>query len=329
MKAMILAAGLGTRMRPWTVKTPKPLLPIVNIPLIRFSIELLKHHKINEIIINTYHLPQQLEDYVSNIQDISVKFSREKILLGSFGGIRTMWEIAGDEEVICINSDIITTLDLEEIINFHKKQESTITLGLLPGKRDNYTVVWCEKSGKIVQIGGEPSRSNLIPTHYSGIQILSPKIKEWLEPNKAGDLSNLVYKHAIKVNMPIFGYISNALWFDAGQTKQFINSNRELLNLLDKNDPYFLNFFKNINPTYKQISPGVFVGKGTTIESIVKLVPPLIIGENCHIEGSSTIGPNISIGNNVNLKEIIKAENCVILDYFKANGTVLENSIFQ
>lgn len=330
MKAMILAAGLGTRMRPWTLKLPKPLLPLINIPLIRFSIELFKNHGIKDLIINTHHLPEQLEDYIASITGISVKFSREKILLGSFGGVRTMWNLAGKEDVICINSDIITTLDLDTLINFHKKHEATITLGLIPSMGDKtYTDVWCEENGKIVQIGGAPQNTNLISTHYCGIQILSPKIMDWREPNEIGDLSNLVYKRAIKENVPIFGYRSNALWLDAGQPMQFINTNKELLNLLDKSDPYFLGLFKNLNPNYKQISPGIFIGQNTTIESTVKLNPPLIIGANCHIEGKSSIGPYASIGDNVTLIDLDKVENCVALSGFKQGEGILENSIFK
>ena len=329
MKAMILAAGLGLRMRPWTNTTPKPLLPLINIPLIRFSIELYRHHHFNDIIINTHHHPQQLEDYISTIKDITPTFSRESILLGSFGGLRTMWELTEQEEIICINSDIVTTLDLEALINFHKKQESTITLGLIPGKGDKtYTDVWCDQTGKIIQINGEPQNTNLISTHYCGIQILKPEILKWLEPNQIGDLSSLVYKRAIKENVPIFGYKSNALWLDAGQPQHFLNTNKELLNLLDKSDPYFLNLFKNINPTYKQISPGIFIGKNTTIESTVKLTSPLIIGENCHIEGNTNLGPHTSIGDNVTLNNVTKAENSVILTNFKKTGGVLKDSIF-
>ena len=143
-----------------------------------------------------------------------------------------------------------------------------------------------------------------------------------------GDRSSLVYKRAIKENVPIFGYKSNALWLDAGQPQHFLNTNKELLNLLDKSDPYFLNLFKNINPTYKQISPGIFIGKNTTIESTVKLTSPLIIGENCHIEGNTNLGPHTSVGDNVTLKNITKAENAVILTNFKKTGGVLKDSIF-
>lgn len=326
---MILAAGLGTRMKPWTVTTPKPVLPLINIPLIRYGIELFKRHGFNEILINTHHIPLSVEEFVSKVEDVKVTFSREPILLGSFGGIRKMWEMVGSEELICLNSDIVTTLDLDALINFHKKCEATITLGLIPQKADKvYTDLWCEKNGKIVQIGGPSKKPDLTPAHYCGIQILTPKIMEWLKPDEIGDLSSLVYKRAIKENVPIYGYKSNALWLDAGQPFQFINSNKELLNLLDKSDPYFLNLFKNINPNYNQISPGIFIGKGSTVNSTVKLIPPIVIGENCHIEGNSTIGPHASIGDNVTLKDLTKVENSVVLNDFSRTGGSLENSIF-
>ncbi|HLB59880.1 MAG TPA: sugar phosphate nucleotidyltransferase, partial [Bdellovibrionota bacterium] len=233
MKGMILAAGLGTRLLPLTQFIPKPLLPILNTPMLRYCLELFHHFGIQDVTINTHHLNDQINRFLEEMKGFSFQISHESIILGSFGGVRKMWDLIGHEPIISMNSDIVTTLDLHALINAHREKLSLITIGLIPGRGEGtYTNVWVGKDGRILSVGGEAPKPEALRTHYCGIQILEPPIKDWLESGQYGELNPVVFQRALTEKIPFYGYVSQSLWYDGGSPTHLLNTNKMLLTLL-------------------------------------------------------------------------------------------------
>jgi len=328
MKGMLKAAGLGTRMLPLTSHIPKPMIPLLNIPLLRYGIELFKHHNIDEIAINTHYLADSIIKYLDEVYRADIHISHEQTQLGSFGGPRKMWDYLNESPVIVMNSDTVTTFDLTELINAHKEKEAVMTLGLKPADTTkNYTIIWMDLDHKILGLNGEKPTENAIATNFSGIKILEPEIKGWLGSGEKGEIIPLVFDRALKEKKPFFGHISEAIWLDGGEPANFIESNQILLDRLIESDPYFTQLLKRLHPSYRELSPGIWVGQETTLEATVVLKGPLLIGERCKLNGKGSIGPHTTIGDNVTISNVSELSNSIVLSNSEIKDSSHTNSI--
>ncbi|NOZ60542.1 MAG: nucleotidyltransferase family protein [Calditrichaeota bacterium] len=227
MKAMILAAGFGTRLKPLTETIPKALVPVHGIPMLEFIIPKLKNCGVTEIVINLHHFPEQIKDFVrkNNSFDIHVEFSFEPEILGTGGGIRKAASFLRDSDPFIVhNVDILSTVNLKEVTDFHLAQKSLATLVVKERKTTRFLVI--DEKNRIcghedvsrnrIRIRREPVGS-VRRLGFCGIHVISPKIFDLM--TREGRFSIIdVYLDLIEKGYPVGAFdITGNYWRDVGK----------------------------------------------------------------------------------------------------------------
>ncbi|MFH1874553.1 MAG: nucleotidyltransferase family protein [Pseudomonadota bacterium] len=225
-KAMILAAGLGTRLRPLTYITPKPILPLNNHRLIDIPLKLLAKYQITEVIINVHHLGNLIEEYVGDGSQfgLRVKYSREPKILGTGGGIKNVADFFEGEYFITLNADSLLNLDLDAVIQTHFKQQAEATMVVKKlGADDDYGKVDVGSDGLIKKI------NNVGEYFYTGVQIAGPKLLEKLPP--AGQHSCLIkdgYQKLLQDQTKVAAHIYDGYFNDVGTPQRYEQAKQDL-----------------------------------------------------------------------------------------------------
>lgn len=225
MKAMILAAGMGTRLRPITNDIPKSIIPIEDKTLIEYLLLLLKRYGIKDIIINLHHLGNKIEEVLGDGSrwGIRISYSKEDIILGTGGGIKKAQAFFGDSTFIVINGDILVDLDLRDLIGFHQKMGGITTMVLR--KNDNpdlYSSVKIEQNRRIRQILDRPgwSGKDLNSYMFTGIHLIEPRIFKYLPDDKYYSIID-AYMDMISSGEELYGYIMEGPWFEIGTLERY------------------------------------------------------------------------------------------------------------
>ncbi|MEO8359044.1 MAG: nucleotidyltransferase family protein, partial [Vicinamibacteria bacterium] len=178
MKAVILAAGLGTRMRPLTDKTAKPALPVLNEPLIVRTLRELKRAGVSEVMINLHHRPETIRAAIPHGDlGLKIKFSRETAILGTGGALRKVRAWVGREPVLLVNGDVIFDFDLKAMVAMHKKTNALATLALKPNTDPKkYKPVISNRAGRILSIRGLPAGQKGMVSLFASVHIIEPVI---------------------------------------------------------------------------------------------------------------------------------------------------------
>ena len=257
MQAMILAAGLGTRLRPLTLSKPKALVPVGNTPVIDRVIDYLKRQGIDEVIINAHHHHQQIVKHVQGGRPfgIEIQVRVEPEILGTGGGIGNTADFWYADPFVVINSDILTDIDITKACAAHKRSGSLATLIL--HDQPPFNQIQVDRRMNITDIA-EVNRTGRLA--FTGIHIIDPELLEYLP---RGIFSSIVttYRDLIRLGKPIRAYVSSGhYWRDIGTVKSYLLANKEAL----KGDSFM-------------------VGPGCEIPGSVKLEDWAVVGERSHL----------------------------------------------
>ena len=311
MRAVLMAGGSGTRLRPLTCDFPKPMVPILNRPIAEHIINLLKRHQITEVIATLHYLPDVMRDYFQDGSDFGVQMTyavEEDQPLGTAGCVKNIAELL-DETFIVISGDSITDFDLSAAIEFHKQQKSkaTIVLTRVPNPIE-FGVVITDKEHRIRRFLEKPSSSEIFSdTVNTGTYILEPEVLDYLPENQESDFSKELFPLLLEKGEPIYGYIASGYWCDVGHLDAYRESQYDGLHRKVK-----------LDYAYEEQSPGVWVGQNTFIEPSAKLEAPCLIGSNCRIgprvriAAGTVVGDNVTIGADANLKRPIIWNGAII-----------------
>ncbi|MBD1943800.1 NTP transferase domain-containing protein [Coleofasciculus sp. FACHB-712] len=311
MRAVLMAGGSGTRLRPLTCDLPKPMVPILNRPIAEHIINLLKRHQITEVIATLHYLPDVMRDYFQDGSDFGVQITyaiEEDQPLGTAGCVKNIAELL-DETFLVISGDSITDFDLTQAIEFHKRQKSKATLILtqVPNPIEFGVVITDEKQ-RIRRFLEKPSSSEIFSdTVNTGTYILEPEVLQYLPSNQESDFSKDLFPLLLEQDEPMYGYVAQGYWCDVGHLDAYRESQYDGLHQKVK-----LDF------AYEQVSPGLWIGQNTHIDPSAKIEAPALIGNNCrigarvHIEPGTSIGDNVTIGADANLKRPIVWNGAII-----------------
>jgi len=298
MKAMILAAGSGTRVLPLTRLRPKPLFPIYNTPLLGLTIYQLKEAGIKDIIINTHHLNQKIDTYIkeNTPTGVTITLKHEPNLLGTAGAIKNVEDLWNNHPFIVINGDIIHTIDLNNAYQHHIKNGNLATLIL--HHYPCYNQVEIDQEGTIVGIREKRRKETLSPTHlcaFTGIHIISPQLLREISPKRYVDIIS-IYLKLISRGMKVGGYqVENHYWLDIGTPSDYHRIHRDIHQKKVR--------LNHLSPE-TELS---FIGKGTTLDGYVCMGENTIIGKNCIIRNSI-------IWNEVEIEDNLTIDGCIIGD---------------
>jgi NDP-sugar pyrophosphorylase family protein len=297
MKAMILAAGFGTRLRPLTQTVPKPMVPVMNRPLLERTIELLRSANILDIAVNVHHLPEEVIAHFGDGSSFGVNlhFSREEKILGTAGGIKAVQGFLEGGTFLVINSDIIVDIDLNQVLEFHRERGSCLTLVVREDDSPKkYDPIEIQQDGRIVHFVGASSMQvsdNTKRVMFTGIQIMEPEIFSRIPEGKFCGTTEDVFPEMIEEGLPVFGYLHRDYWIDMGNREQYLKVHKDALD-------------------------GKIILKTglTKIPEGSSIVPPVLMGEGCMIEPGARIGPNVVLGNGCHVKKNAVVENSVLWD---------------
>lgn len=220
MKAMLLAAGLGTRLRPLTEKTPKALLIVNGRPLIYYSLRLLQKHGIKDVVINLHYLGELIQQELGGGAKFGLKihYSWEPRILGTGGGVKKASRYFEEKSFLVLNSDVLIDLDLKALHRYHKKKKAAATMVVRDqGKESKFTPVWVGRNDRIAGIGGEaPAKLGIHPMMYTGVQYLEQNFVERLPDDHEACIIREGYQPAIADGEKIVGFPYAGYWNDLG-----------------------------------------------------------------------------------------------------------------
>ncbi len=296
MRALILAAGLGTRMRPLSNFLPKPLFPFANTPLLDYHIELLKKHGIEELALNLHHLPHKIKEHLGDGSRFGVKlhYSFEPELLGTAGGIKQMAGLMPRDTLVALNSDMLTDIDLKNVYEFHRRQNALATMALNPKQLlDADRGVVMDEQYRIKQIAGRPRAAvhGLRQMDFIGIHIIEPELVDYIPAGKPCCINADIYTSLIEQGNRICGYpLEKGFWQHLGTLESYLEAHREFLDGRDKSlDLSIFSYPENI-------------------------IPPVMIGDNCHIADNAVVGPYAVLGDGCVIAEHAQVEHSVLWD---------------
>ena len=232
MKAMILAAGEGTRLRPLTLQTPKVMIPIAGTPLLQYNIELLRSNGITEVAINLHHLPQVVMDWLGNGDrfGIQVTYSVEDPILGTAGALSKLRGFF-DDTFVLVYGDMLTNLDIASLLDLHQAKAALATVTLF--RVDNpssYGIVEIDGEQRILRFVEKPApgttTSNLA---NSGIYMLQPEVINDIPQDTFYDFGYDLFPALLKKGAPLYGFVTSDAILDTGTMENYRLAERELL----------------------------------------------------------------------------------------------------
>lgn len=232
-KAMLLAAGLGERLRPLTLEMPKPLIPIARHSLIEYNLALLNKFGIKEVMINLHYLGEQIENKIGKkYQKLKIFYSKEEEILGTAGGIKKAEFFFEGEAFFLLNADILIDLDLIDLFHFHQNQSSSATLAVTKADRpDVIRSIFVNEQKKIIDIGEEKqSNKNYQKTIFTGAQLIEPEIFSKIPEHKKSGLIEDAYLPLLQEGKTLSAYLFDRYWRDVGSFERYEKVKEEFKN---------------------------------------------------------------------------------------------------
>jgi len=220
MRAMILAAGKGTRLLPLTNSTPKPLIDVAGRPMIAFGLDLLRDAGIRDVVINLHHLGRQIRERLGDGSEFGLRitYSEEDPILDTGGAIAAARQFLSDDTFVVLNADTAIDLRLREVIDFHNKSQATATMVLRPDPSvERYGVIEIDRTNRIRRFlghfrdGDVGPEALLVPLMYAGVQVFDPRIFDHL-PDGVYSITRDVYPQLLKAGEPLYGYVHRGYW---------------------------------------------------------------------------------------------------------------------
>ena len=293
MKAIIMAGGEGTRLRPLTCDTPKPLVPLLGRPIMRYAVELLNKHGIFDIAATVAYKAALIEAEFAG----EVRCFREETPLGTAGSVKMCEEfLEGDDDFVILSGDALTDLDISAAANFHREKGSVATLVLKRVENPlEYGVVHCAKNGRIKKFVEKPDWGSVISdTVNTGIYILSKKVLDHIPEGKY-DFGKELFPKLVAMGLPVFGYVMESYWCDIGDVTTYMSAQRDML------------FGKVKISVQKSLLPEFIMKEGAVIDTPCYIGKGAVIGERAHVGEGCVIGGRVRIGAGARI------ENAVIL----------------
>jgi len=301
-----MAGGFGTRLRPLTNSIPKPMVPIVNKPILEHIINLLKTHSIKDYVVLLYFMPDIIKNYLGDGRKFGVKI---KYILpgedfGTAGAVKLSEKYIKDKFIV-ISGDVLTDFNLTGIANFHRSKNTIATLSLYSSNNPiQYGIVLTNKQDRIVRFLEKPSSSEVFSdTINTGIYVFNKEIFDHIPPGESYDFSKDLFPSLLKSNIPIFGFKTKGYWRDVGNLDEYIEANMDALRGK-------LNYIKATDKKGNCISKSAKVEKGAVIENSI-LGDKVIIGKDTVIK-NCVLWNNVKVDMNSRMHFDVVGSNCSI-----------------
>ncbi|MCG8502083.1 MAG: NDP-sugar synthase, partial [Firmicutes bacterium] len=323
MKALIMAGGEGTRLRPLTCNRPKPMVPVMNKPVMEHIIQLLKQHNITEIGVTLQYMPQIIREYFGDGSDlgVNIRYYVEESPLGTAGSVKNAEEFL-DDTFIVISGDALTDINLSKAIAYHQNNNAVATLVL--ARVDvplEYGVVVTDNHGKITRFLEKPSWSEVFSdTVNTGIYILNPRVLAYFNAGEKFDFSKDLFPLLMEDEQPMYGYVAEGYWCDIGDLSAYQQCHFDILDGK-----------VNIPNHAREIAEKVWVEDPVEIADTAQITGPVLIGSHTKIKDYAAIsdftviGSDNIIGEYSSFKRTILWKGCNIGQKVQLRGCTLCN----
>ena len=307
MKAVIMAGGQGTRLRPLTSNQPKPMIPIANVPCMEHIVRLLKDHGIIDIVVTLQFMPEEIQDYFGDGSDwgVNIGYSIEDTPAGTAGSVKLAEEQLRGERILVISGDALTDCDLTRTLEFHEERgaEATMVLKSVENPLD-FGIVITEEDGRISRFLEKPAWGQVFSdTVNTGIYVLEPTVLDEIPAEGEYDFSKELFPGLLEAGRPLYGYVTEDYWEDIGNLEQYMRAQRDVLD----------GKMKNARPPGTRLRENVYVGQRAQVDD-EELEGPVVIGENVRVDEGAKISPYTVIADNVVIAASARVERSVIAD---------------
>ena len=295
MRAVIMAGGEGTRLRPMTANQPKPLLPVVNKPIMEHVLRLLKRHGFDETVVTVQFLASLVRTYFGDGDELGMhlSYATEVTPLGTAGSVKNAEHALRDDAFLVISGDALTDIDLSQVVKAHQDRGALVTVCLkrVPNPLE-FGIVIQDEQDRIERFLEKPTWGQVFSdTVNTGIYVMEPEVFRYVAAGHSVDWSGDVFPALLEAGAPVYGYIADGYWEDVGTHESYLKVQADVLNR--QVDVEIEGF---------EMSPGVWVGDGAEIDADATIKGPVFVGAYAKIEAGAELREFTVLGDNVVVK---------------------------
>ncbi|HLJ66706.1 MAG TPA: sugar phosphate nucleotidyltransferase [Chloroflexota bacterium] len=325
MKAVVMAGGEGSRLRPLTLGRPKPMVPLVNRPMLEHILLLLKRNGITEVVLTVQYMASYIQDRIGDGNDLGMRisYSVEDQPLGTAGSVRQAADSL-DDTFLVISGDALTDFDLNRIVDFHREANAMATLTLYRVASPlEYGVVVTGPDSRVREFQEKPSWSEVLTdTINTGIYVLEPSIFEYYERDQVFDFSKDLFPLLLKDDRPLYGYVAEGYWTDVGSIEEYVRATRDVL-------AGKVAIAWGAAEEDAETAPGIRREQGVAVDPGAILEPPIYLGRDVRIaagsilHGPTVVGDNCVVERHAHLDRSIIWRNSYLGTHSEIRGSLL------
>lgn len=305
MIGLILAGGKGTRLRPITHLTPKPVVPVAGRPFLEYQIDLLRSHGIHDVIICLSYMADKIKRQIGDGAKwgVRIEYCAEETPLGTAGAIKNAEPLIAGRTCVAMNGDVLTDADIGALVKFHRSKGALATLTLAEvADPTAYGLVITNHEGRVTKFVEKPSWEEAVAaTVNAGIYVLEPEVIAGVPSGRETSIERETYPSLLSQGRPVYGWVTRGYWLDIGTLRKFKQANLDVL------------AGKVKTHLASEPSRGLDIGYGASISKTAVLVPPVVLGKRVTIGDGAVIGPSTVLG-----------DDCVVM-----NGAKVTRSVFM
>ncbi|HEX9375242.1 MAG TPA: sugar phosphate nucleotidyltransferase [Actinomycetota bacterium] len=294
MKAVVMAGGQGTRLRPLTSNQPKPMLPIVGEPMMQHILRLLRRHGFTDVVVTVQFLASVIRNFFGDGSDLDLNltYATEEQPLGTAGSVKNA-EPELTETFLVISGDAVTDFDLAEVVRFHREREAAVTVVLkrVPDPLE-FGIVITAEDGRIERFLEKPGWGEVFSDQINtGIYVIEPEVLSFIPQGEEFDFAHDLFPLLLDKGLPMYGHVARGEWTDVGTLESYLEVHRDVL---DRKVRLEVGGF--------ELEGGIFLGQDAEIEPGAKVTGPVFIGPNSRIEAPAEVREHTVLGANAVVK---------------------------
>ncbi len=325
MRAVVMAGGEGTRLRPMTANQPKPLLPVVNRPIMEHVLRLLRRHGFDETVVTVQFLASLVRTYFGDGDELGMhlSYATEEAPLGTAGSVKNAESALRDDSFLVISGDALTDIDLSGLVKAHRDQGALVTVCLtrVPDPLE-FGIVIADEDGRVERFLEKPTWGQVFTdTVNTGIYVMEPEVFAHVAAGEVADWAGDVIPALLAQGAPVHGYVADGYWEDVGTHASYLRVQADVLN---RQVEVEINGF--------EVSPGVWIGEGAEVDPDARISGPVLIGDYAQVEGGAelreytVLGDNVVVRSGAFLHRAVVHDNAFIGPHANLRGCVVGKS---
>ncbi len=307
VRAVVMAGGEGTRLRPMTANQPKPLLPVVNRPILEHVLRLLKRHGFDETVVTVQFLASLVRTYFGDGDELGMhlSYATEEMPLGTAGSVKNAQSALSDDTFLVISGDALTDIDLGAVVAAHRARSALVTVCLkrVPDPLE-FGIVITDEDSRIERFLEKPTWGQVFSdTVNTGIYVMEPEVLASVAGGAQVDWSADVLPALLAQGAPVYGYVADGYWEDVGTHESYLKAHADVLD--GQVDVEIAGF---------EVAPGVWIGEGADVDPAAVIKGPVCVGDYAKVEAGAMLGEHTVLGNNVVVKGGAVLQRAVVHD---------------